>query len=148
MSYLCLSHFCLDELQPFATVRVCITKSKHAVYFILPAFLALSGGKRAVGGITWSRALHVLHSRRLRRDYPRPDVSFSKWKTRCPLRSSHILPLVSVKQQGVGGRLSGASRRLSLNMQDFRFRKRSPFNVVDASSIILKQTFTKLTDWR
>lgn len=44
-----------------------------------------------------------------------------KKKTRCPLRSSRIVLLVSIKQQGVGGRLSAASRRLSLNMQDFRF---------------------------
>lgn len=31
-------------------------------------------------GITWSGALHVLHSPRLKRDYPRPDVSLSKKK--------------------------------------------------------------------
>lgn len=61
-------------------------------------------GKKSSQGITWRRALHVLHSRRLRRDYPRPDVSLSKEKTCCPLRSSHILPLG--KRQAAGRRRS------------------------------------------
>lgn len=41
------------------------------------------------------------------------------------------------ERQAAGRRLSGASCRLSPNMQDFRFRRRLPFNMVDTSSIIL-----------
>lgn len=78
------------------------------MHFIPLAFSPLSWEeiKKSSWGITWSRALHVLHSKRLRRDYPRPDVSLSKEKekknTSRPLRSSHILLLVSIKQQDVG----------------------------------------------
>lgn len=110
----------------------------YAIYFILLAFLHLSRKKKKEQlGNYMEHSFACITQRRLRRDYPEPDVSLSKEKTRSPLRSSNILPLVSVKQQGVDGRLSGASCRLSLNLQDFRFRKQSSFNVVDTSSIIL-----------
>lgn len=106
--------------------------------------------KRSSRGITWSRALHALQGRRLKRDYPRPDVFLSKEKkkeTCSPLRSSHILLLlVSVKQWGVGARLSAASHRLSLNVQDFRFRTWLPLKAVDTSSIMLQTFPSWLTD--
>lgn len=130
---------CVDKLCTLVKKNICKPHTSGLSTF--------GKAKRSSRGITWSRALHALQGRRLKRDYPRPDVSLSKEKekkkkrkeTCSPLRSSHILLLlVSVKQWGVGARLSAASHRLSLKVQDFRFRKRLPLNAVDTSSIMLQ----------
>lgn len=85
--------------------------------------------------------MHVLHSPRLKRDYPRPDVSLSEEKAK---------KMLSVKTQphpdARSSRASAAGPLRRLNMEDFRFRTRSPFHVVNAASVILTAAFTGVTD--
>lgn len=94
-----LSDLCMDQLLTLATARV-----GYKTCNVLLAFLSFSGGKKSSWGITWSRALHVLHSRRLRRDYPKPDVSLSKEKN---MLSAKKQPYRAIgKRQAAGRRRS------------------------------------------
>lgn len=100
-----LSHIMLKSLSCEQTTDTSNSKrrfNKHAIYFILLAFLPLSGEKKSSWGITWGRALHVLHSKRLRRDYPRPDVSLSKEKN---------MPSAKKQPYPAAGKRQAAGRR-------------------------------------
>lgn len=91
--------------------------------------------------------MHVLHSPRLKRDYPGPDVSLSKKKKISKGKKKNTLSVKTQPHLEAGSsRASAAGQLQRLNLQDFRFRKRSSFHVFYSASIILTATFTGVTD--
>lgn len=93
----------LNSLKLFQIVNKMLTRNINNFIFHLCQYK-----EKSSRGITRSRALHVLHSPRLKRDYLRPDVFLSKKKKmkkkpRCPLGSSHILTLEAAGLRQPGG---------------------------------------------
>lgn len=81
---------------------------------------------------------------------PKTKERLSKARCVSPSKKKKTKNTLSVKRQphldAQSSRALAARRLERLNMQDFRFRKRPPFHVVYAASIILTPTFTGVTD--
>lgn len=131
----------LNSLKLFQIVNKMLTCNINNFIFHLCQYK-----EKSSRGITRSRALHVLHSPRLKRDYLRPDVSLSKEKKKGKEKKTTLSARKQPHLDARSSRASAARRLERLKMQDFRFSKRPPFHVVFSASIILTPAFTRVTD--